>query len=130
MATSTDIGAFIHVQVGVKDGALRGRDEGRWLLHGRRSKLSPRGRRRRGARAPGRYSASPRHDGLDRVRHLTAPYCGIAPMKARVTNHIERVIQHYKAQKTTSFERNAREAAWSVMFAVVSDMQKKERYGS
>lgn len=72
------------------------------------------------------------------IRGVTELLCdsmgdfGFTPEMANVhvTNHIERVIQHYKAQKTTSFERNAREAAWSVMFAVVSDMQKKERYGS
>lgn len=63
---------------------------------------------------------------------------GFTPHMANVhvTNHIGRVIErfttfsqdHNTSPSSKSFERAARETAWSVMFAVVSTMQKKEKF--
>lgn len=55
---------------------------------------------------------------------------------AHVTNHIGRVIErftvfsqdHNTSPSSKSWERAVRETAWSVMFAVVSTMQKKEKF--
>ncbi len=59
---------------------------------------------------------------------------GFLPHHAQihVNNNIERVIERFKSMhlpKPQSFEKAVRETAWSVMFAVVVTMQKKEGFG-